>query len=59
MANASYRRYQCRYCSHVYDEALGDPDTGLKPGTRYEDIPADWQCPECGATKDDYDLIED
>ncbi len=41
------RKYRCRYCSHVYDEALGDPDSGIAPGTKYEDIPDDWMCPEC------------
>ncbi|WP_029919500.1 rubredoxin [Nevskia soli] len=53
------RRYRCRYCSHIYDEALGDPDSGIAPGTRYEDIPDSWLCPECGAAKGDYELIED
>lgn len=52
------RKYRCRYCSHVYDEGLGDPDSGIAPGTRYEDIPDDWICPECGAAKFDYDLID-
>ncbi|GAB3377499.1 rubredoxin [Spongiibacter taiwanensis] len=52
------RRYQCRFCSHIYDEREGDPDNGVPPGTRFEDIPDSWCCPECGATKDDYDLIE-
>lgn len=52
------KRYRCRYCSHVYDEALGDPDSGIAPGTRFEDIPDDWICPECGAAKSDYDLDE-
>tara|TARA_R110000787_G_scaffold57455_5_gene131230 strand:+ start:378 stop:557 length:180 start_codon:yes stop_codon:yes gene_type:complete len=56
---ANSRRYRCRYCSHVYDEALGDPDSGIAPGTSYDDIPEDWICPECGAAKSDYDLIED
>lgn len=55
---APSRRYRCRYCSHVYDEALGDPAGGIAPGTRYEDIPDDWICPECGAAKSDYELIE-
>ena len=53
------RQWKCRYCSHVYDEAMGDPDTGIAPGTLFEDIPDDWICPDCGAVKDDYDLIED
>jgi len=54
---SSSRRFRCRYCSHVYDEALGDPDSGIAAGTRFEDIPDDWMCPECGAGKGDYDLI--
>lgn len=56
---AATRRYRCRYCSHVYDEALGDADGGIAAGTRFDDIPDDWICPECGAAKSDYDLIED
>jgi rubredoxin-NAD+ reductase len=38
-------------CMYVYDEALGDPDSGLAPGTLWEDIPEDWSCPKCGAAK--------
>jgi len=53
------RKYRCAYCAHVYDEAAGDPDSGLSPGTRFEDIPDDWACPECGALKSDFQLIED
>ena len=53
------RKYRCRYCSHVYDEKLGDPDSGIAPGTRFEDISEDWMCTECGASKGDYELIED
>jgi rubredoxin-NAD+ reductase len=52
------RKFRCRYCSHVYDESLGDPATGIAPGTRFENLPEDWICPECGAAKSDYDLIE-
>jgi len=51
-------KYECVICGHVYDEALGDPDTGIAPGTRWEDIPDDWICPECGAGKDSYEKIE-
>ncbi|XAH21520.1 rubredoxin [Xylophilus sp. GW821-FHT01B05] len=47
-------RWRCGFCSHVYDEALGDPDAGVAPGTRWADVPEDWCCPECGATKADY-----
>lgn len=56
--NYNNRRYRCRYCSHVYDEALGDSDSGIAPGTRFENIPDGWMCPECGAAKGDYDLID-
>jgi rubredoxin len=52
------RKYKCRFCSHVYDEAAGDPETGIAAGTRFEDIPEDWICPECGATKEDYELVD-
>jgi rubredoxin len=38
-------------CMHIYDEALGDPDSGLAPGTLWEDVPEDWRCPKCGAAK--------
>jgi rubredoxin len=53
------RRYKCRFCSHVYDEALGDDETGIAAGTRFADIPEDWCCPECGATKADYEPIDE
>ena len=38
-------------CMHVYDESEGDPDAGIPPGTLWEDIPDDWRCPSCGASK--------
>lgn len=44
-------RYVCAYCSHVYDEAEGDPDSGIAPGTLWEDVPDDWFCPDCGQPK--------
>jgi len=55
---APHRRWQCYFCAHVYDEALGDPPSGIAPGTRWEDVPADWCCPDCGATKADFALVE-
>ena len=51
-------KYQCVLCGYIYDPQKGDPDNDVAPGTRFEDIPDDWQCPECGAAKSDYDLIE-
>jgi rubredoxin---NAD+ reductase len=51
--NRPFREWICRVCGWVYDEAKGDPDSGLAPGTRYEDIPEDWACPICGVAKGD------
>jgi rubredoxin-NAD+ reductase len=51
-------KYECVICGHVYDEALGDPDSGIAPGTKWDDIPDDWVCPDCGAGKDSYEKIE-
>ena len=52
------RKYMCLICGHIYDEALGDPDTGVPPGTKWEDVPPNWTCPDCGARKEDYELLE-
>ncbi|MEI8352252.1 MAG: rubredoxin [bacterium] len=47
-------KYVCNVCGYVYDPVKGDPDQGIAPGTPFEDIPADWVCPDCGVTKDDF-----
>ena len=46
------KKYVCDACGWVYDEALGDPDNGIAPGTKFEDLPADFECPLCGVGKD-------
>jgi flavin reductase (DIM6/NTAB) family NADH-FMN oxidoreductase RutF/rubredoxin len=46
--------YVCGVCGHVYDPAKGEPDTGIPPGTAFEDLPADWTCPVCGAAKSEF-----
>ncbi len=51
------KRYICDICGLIYDEKLGLPDEGIPPGTRLEDIPDDWVCPDCGATKDAFILL--
>lgn len=57
MAQDKYNRWICEACGFIYDEALGDPDSGLNPGTRYEEIPDDWECPVCGMRKSDLRLL--
>ena len=47
-------KYVCTLCGYVYDPAVGDPDSGIAPGTKFEDIPDDWACPVFGAGKDDF-----
>ncbi|WP_439589323.1 FAD-dependent oxidoreductase [Hydrogenophaga sp.] len=53
-ALAPYQSYICEACGYIYNEADGDPDGGLPPGTRFADIPDDWACPLCGVTKADF-----
>ena len=48
-------RYVCSVCGYVYDPAEGDPENGVAPGTKFEDLPVDWSCPVCGATKDQFE----
>ncbi len=45
------KKYVCTVCGYIYDPAVGDPDNGVKPGTAFEDVPADWVCPVCGVEK--------
>ncbi len=49
-------KYVCTVCGYVYDPQQGDPDNGIDPGTKFEDLPDDWECPVCGASKDDFEL---
>lgn len=54
---AEYKKYICTVCGHIYDEAEGDPENGIPPGTLWEDVPEDWVCPDCGASKDEFELM--
>ena len=47
-------KYVCNICEWTYDEALGDPDNGIAPGTKFEDLPDDFVCPVCGVGKDEF-----
>ena len=53
------KKYRCKVCGWIYDEAKGDPDNGIAPGTRFEDLPAEFICPLCGAPKEEFEVIED
>ena len=57
-AEAGYKKYMCVICGFIYDEALGRPEDGIEPGTRWEDVPDTWSCPDCGASKDDFEMLE-
>ncbi|MEQ8514700.1 MAG: rubredoxin [Chromatocurvus sp.] len=57
MSEPAFRKYECIVCGFIYDEAEGLPDEGIAPGTRWEDIPDDWLCPDCGVGKEDFELI--
>lgn len=48
-------KYVCNVCGYVYDPQQGDPDNGVDPGTAFSDLPGDWTCPVCGASKDDFE----
>ena len=51
------RTWMCLICGWIYDEAAGLPDEGIPPGTRWQDVPMNWVCPECGARKDDFEMV--
>lgn len=57
--SAKTQKWFCELCELVYDPAVGDPDSGIAPGTAFEDIPDDWYCPVCGARKDDFSPLEE
>ena len=51
--------YVCELCGYEYNPKIGDPDTSIAEGTDFEDLPADWVCPLCGATKEDFEAVSD
>jgi len=59
MSDDDFKKYECVICGFIYDEAEGIPDDGIPAGTRWADIPDDWECPDCGISKFDFDLRED
>ena len=58
MSQNDYKNWMCIICGWVYEEEKGAPEVGLAPGTRWEDNPEDWICPDCAAGKEDFEMIE-
>jgi len=56
--NPSMAKYRCDVCGYIYDPEQGDPDSNIKPGTAFENIPDDWECPVCGVGKDEFSKVE-
>jgi rubredoxin len=52
------KTWVCLVCGWIYAEEEGFPEEGIPPGTRWEDIPDDWRCPECGVSKADFEMME-
>jgi rubredoxin len=55
----SMQKWACTLCDYVYDPEVGDPDGDVPPGTAFEDLPDDWECPTCGAEKDMFEPVEE
>ena len=56
--DAPLRTFMCVVCGFLYNEAEGWPADGIAPGTRWEDVPENWTCPDCGVTKSDFEMVE-
>jgi rubredoxin len=52
------KTWMCLICGWIYDEAAGAPDEGIAPGTPWDQVPINWTCPECGARKDDFEMVQ-
>ena len=52
------KAYMCLICGFVYNEEEGEPESGIAPGTRWDDVPLSWRCPDCGAGKEDFNMVE-
>jgi len=50
-------RWECLVCGYIYDPKVGDIENGINPGTKFEKLPDDWVCPQCGASKDQFEKL--
>jgi len=53
-----FRTWMCLICGFIYSESEGLPEEGIPAGTRWEEVPMNWTCPECGARKEDFEMVE-
>lgn len=53
-----FKSYMCIVCGFIYNEEEGWPDDDIAPGTRWQDVPETWMCPDCGVTKCDFEMVE-
>jgi rubredoxin len=52
------KSWQCIVCGFIYDEAKGLPEDGIAPGTAWADVPDNWECPDCGVSKSDFEMVQ-
>ncbi len=55
---SAMKAYMCLICGFVYNEEEGEPESGIAPGTRWDDVALSWRCPDCGAGKEDFEMVE-
>ena len=55
---AQFKKYMCLICGWIFDEETGWPEDGIPAGIRWQDVPQNWTCPDCGARKDDFEMVE-
>ena len=53
------QKYICTVCEYIYDPAIGDPNSGIPPRTPFKELPEDWECPDCGVSKEDFEPYEE
>ncbi len=53
----SYNKYMCLVCGLIYDEKKGWPEDGIQAKTSWKDVPPNWTCPDCGARKEDFEML--
>jgi rubredoxin len=51
--------WRCTVCGYIYNPDLGDPDSDIRPGTYFDNLPLDWVCPDCGASQDMFEMVEE